>query len=101
MSLPITLESSSVKSVLDDQTLEGDEYNPNSQTRPHSNGSGKKQEKPPKDPRKVQEARSGLGQSTENTHAKDGREILPEDVERAVPNVVHGNRDTGGLHRNH
>ncbi|CAI6075904.1 unnamed protein product [Clonostachys chloroleuca] len=72
MSLPITLETSSVKSALDGQIQEEDEYNPKSQIRPYSNGSGKKQEKPHKDPREVHEAYTDLGQSTKNIHGKVG-----------------------------
>jgi hypothetical protein len=43
------------------------------------------------------------------THAKDGgaasivpkklQEVLPEKVERAVPNAIHDTGDTGGIHR--
>ncbi|CAI6092555.1 unnamed protein product [Clonostachys chloroleuca] len=90
MSLPITLESSSVKSVLDDQIQEEDEYNPKSQIRPYSNGSEKKKEKAHKDPREVHEARTDLGQSTKNIHAKGGDKgsVLPKKLQGMLPEKV-------------
>lgn len=59
--------------------------------------------------RQVHPTGTKSGDSTMKTHAKDGgkasvvpqklQEILPESVERAVPNVIHDTGDTGGLHR--
>lgn len=50
------------------------------------------------------------GPQTHVSHAKGGgdasivpqmiQEILPESVERAVPNAIHDTGDTDGLHRN-
>ena len=47
--------------------------------------------------------------STKVSHAKGGgeasivpqklQEVLPESVERAVPNAIHDTGDEGGLHR--
>ncbi|WAO92633.1 Hypothetical protein NCS54_01014800 [Fusarium falciforme] len=107
MSLPITAESSSVMSDLNNQTTVQNEHR---QGVSDTTGHSKIQEKAPERyPDSVHPTDAEPGQSTNRTHAKDGgkasivpqklQEKLPESVERAVPNAIHDTGDTGGLHR--